>query len=195
MKFKDFINEAPYMLDVNKASESLDFLYKHVDSENKSKVEVLDSKYKLKTYQLKNNYITFVMNGDQAIMYIKYNDGKLHSKNDHKPYSNVIQTKYVDKIKSLPSSEVSRIYYLFMSRFDAVLSDNHHSVGGKQLWKKMLKLAYDNHNVFGYKNPHEIYYTKDKTYNEFYKEIEDEAYGSNAILFIEFTPDLERLGL
>ena len=38
MKFKDFINEAPYMLDVNKASESLDFLYKHVNSENKSKV-------------------------------------------------------------------------------------------------------------------------------------------------------------
>ena len=193
MNFKAFLNEAPFMLDVDKSESIKDYLF---DFKGLTPaIETFDSKHKLHTYKTKKDIHSFVMCGDDPVLYINYTATTFHSKKTNAPYQNAIQTKSLKKAESLSSSNTLNMYWTFLSKFDAVKSDNHHSIGGKSIWKRLLKKAYDDHMIFGYLSPHEVYYTKDDTFADFYKAVEDEAYGSNNRLFIEFAPDLDRLGL
>lgn len=163
MKFAQFLNEAPSMIELER-----DEIY-GVPSYSRVKdvFEVYDDGYDLYRRDVSDGYEYAVLNhDDKKVEYFSYvEDTRALGKKAH------VQ-KFAYKSEDADSSIVQYVFFNYLlPEFKLMITDNHHTKGGRAMWNKIIKTGLNNSKYeVGYSNGKETsQFDKDKWELEFKK--------------------------
>lgn len=162
MKYKDFINETPALVDIQNDPDLAERQYKYDLSKNKPVDEYDWDDYNVVEFKGKHsvNNIYIIKDG-KLQMYIAYTVENI------KNIGKMVQNSYIQKAAgaTIPTSSlINFISYMVDNKgTTGIISDDIQSVGGKKLWRAILQNAVDKNKEVGvYNNFDETVHPKDE---------------------------------
>lgn len=149
MKFKDFLNEAPYIQDaIQNDPELPNRMYEH---RNKTGKPTLEWEWKgYKVIEHKGKYGTtdvFVMNDDNVELYVAYDVSRYPQLGD------MYKNSYIQKgLKSKFNNDLIIEFTFHMIKIKhakGIISDDIQSTGGKKMWRNILEYGSKNNMDVG----------------------------------------------
>lgn len=177
MKYKDFLNESPYMDDfVESRPDDVIELYN-----DKSKYQPIDNftykHYRFEEYHDEIDKQLYIFKNDKLALVMLYDTQKVDG------LGMMYKNYFIQKTKVTISTNdiIDLIMYMIdKKKCDGIVSDRTHSVGGKTFWRKIMKYADDNKfvvGVYNYKTKENIDKSKDESFNTWYTTVVEKTYG------------------
>lgn len=150
MKFKDFINETPVLIDIPNDPELAHKMYnKDMNATNKKESEW--GEYKVievaGKHQVNNVYL---VKEDKLQLYIAYTIPNI------KNLGKMIQNSYIQKANGATTNTqviIEFINHMIKDKHvEGIISDDIQSAGGKKLWRSILQYGADNNKEIGVYN-------------------------------------------
>lgn len=150
MKFKDFINETPALVDIENDPALARRQYDR-DMKSSNKKEYEWGEYKVIEVDSKHEVVnTYLIKDDNLQLYIAYTLPNI------KNLGKMIQNTYIQKANGATIGTAVIIEFIMMmikdKKAQGIISDDIQSAGGKKLWRSILQHGEDNKKDIGVYN-------------------------------------------
>lgn len=151
MKFKDFINETPALVDIRNDPDLAERQYKYDLAKNKPNKEYEWNDHKVIEFSGKHQVINlYIVKDDKLQLYIAYTIPSIQN------IGKMIQNSYIQKASGASISTKDIIAFVTDMIKDkgtsGIISDDIQSEGGKKLWRSILQQGFDTNKEIGVYN-------------------------------------------